>query len=255
MPSKSTNWKLTKGVAWVRDLQQATQVVQEVTGAVKMNYEIHGNTLPHLHVHLFPRYRGDAFEGDPSMFAVLRPLRTAQVNSSSSCYMFKPDYGRARSSITLIWESASAKKGLILRILVSGLAFYLILVALMFFMQRRLLYLPSRVPLSEGTLQAMGLQAWPGSSEAYRGFVSAQSADAYRGTVIVFHGNAGSARDRGYYVRALEPLGYRVVIAEYPGYGARRAIPVRPSLSMMQRRPSRRPMRLLVDRLYSGVNR
>ena len=33
--------------------------------AVKLNYEIHGNTLPHLHVHLFLRYRGDPFEGGP----------------------------------------------------------------------------------------------------------------------------------------------------------------------------------------------
>ena len=31
----------------------------------KVNYEIHGNTLPHLHLHLFPRWRGDRFEGRP----------------------------------------------------------------------------------------------------------------------------------------------------------------------------------------------
>ena len=30
-----------------------------------MNYEIHGNTIPHLHMHLFPRYVGDAFENQP----------------------------------------------------------------------------------------------------------------------------------------------------------------------------------------------
>jgi diadenosine tetraphosphate (Ap4A) HIT family hydrolase len=33
--------------------------------AVKLNYEIHGNSLPHLHMHFFPRYRGDCFEGQP----------------------------------------------------------------------------------------------------------------------------------------------------------------------------------------------
>jgi diadenosine tetraphosphate (Ap4A) HIT family hydrolase len=26
---------------------------------VKMNYEIHGNTIPHLHMHMYPRYVGD----------------------------------------------------------------------------------------------------------------------------------------------------------------------------------------------------
>jgi diadenosine tetraphosphate (Ap4A) HIT family hydrolase len=31
----------------------------------KMNYEIHGNTIPHLHLHLFPRFEGDPFAGKP----------------------------------------------------------------------------------------------------------------------------------------------------------------------------------------------
>lgn len=51
--------------AFMQDLQRAAAAVQEVTGAVKMNYEIHGNTIPHLHVHLYPRYRGDPFEHGP----------------------------------------------------------------------------------------------------------------------------------------------------------------------------------------------
>ena len=29
------------------------------------NVEIHGNTIPHLHTHIFPRYPGDPFEGKP----------------------------------------------------------------------------------------------------------------------------------------------------------------------------------------------
>ncbi len=48
--------------ALMRDLQRVAATLQEITGAVKLNYEIHGNTLPHLHVHLFPRYKGDPFE-------------------------------------------------------------------------------------------------------------------------------------------------------------------------------------------------
>ena len=31
----------------------------------RMNYEIHGNSLPHLHLHLYPRFAGDPFEGRP----------------------------------------------------------------------------------------------------------------------------------------------------------------------------------------------
>ena len=30
-----------------------------------MNCEIHGNPIRHLHVHLFPRFNGDPFEGRP----------------------------------------------------------------------------------------------------------------------------------------------------------------------------------------------
>jgi hypothetical protein len=39
--------------------------------------------------------------------------------------------------------------------------------------------------------------------------------------VVVFHGNAGTAADRAYYVKALSSIGYRVILAEYPGYGQR----------------------------------
>lgn len=37
--------------------------VNELIKPSKMNYEIHGNTIPHLHLHLFPRFAGDPFEG------------------------------------------------------------------------------------------------------------------------------------------------------------------------------------------------
>ena len=51
--------------AFMRDARRVSRAVAFVTGAVKMNYEIHGNSLPHLHMHFFPRYRGDQFEGQP----------------------------------------------------------------------------------------------------------------------------------------------------------------------------------------------
>jgi diadenosine tetraphosphate (Ap4A) HIT family hydrolase len=54
-----------EGAALMRDIQRVSRAVQRLTGAVKMNYEVHGNTLPHLHVHIFPRYPGDPFEGGP----------------------------------------------------------------------------------------------------------------------------------------------------------------------------------------------
>lgn len=54
-----------EAAAYMRDIQRVSRAVKAATGAVKMNYEIHGNTIPHLHTHFFPRHPGDPFEGRP----------------------------------------------------------------------------------------------------------------------------------------------------------------------------------------------
>jgi diadenosine tetraphosphate (Ap4A) HIT family hydrolase len=54
-----------EAAAFMRDIRRASKAVDETTGAVKLNYEIHGNTIPHLHRHIFPRYAGDPFENQP----------------------------------------------------------------------------------------------------------------------------------------------------------------------------------------------
>jgi len=88
-------------------------------------------------------------------------------------------------------------------------------------LQHKLLYYPSSFVPSQELLHANNIQFWPSDKNNYRGFVSIAENNHVKGTVIVFHGNAGTAADRTYYVQALEPLGYRVILAEYPGYGAR----------------------------------
>lgn len=65
------------------------------------------------------------------------------------------------------------------------------------------------------------LRLWPEENRDYSGLVSLPAPPATRGTVVVFHGNAGLAVHRAYYAKALELQGYTVVLAEYPGYGAR----------------------------------
>ncbi len=55
----------TAASAFMRDARKVSKAVASATRAVKMNYEIHGNSIPHLHMHFFPRYRGDRFEGQP----------------------------------------------------------------------------------------------------------------------------------------------------------------------------------------------
>ena len=89
-------------------------------------------------------------------------------------------------------------------------------------LQYSLLYYPSPFVPSEGELAAHNIQFWPSGPRDYRGFIGAAQIRDRKGTVIVFHGNAGTAADRVYYATALGSIGYRVILAEYPGYGARK---------------------------------
>ncbi len=50
-------------LGFMKDVQQYAKALKTVTNAVKINYEIHGNTIPHLHLHLYPRYMDDPFSG------------------------------------------------------------------------------------------------------------------------------------------------------------------------------------------------
>jgi hypothetical protein len=93
----------------------------------------------------------------------------------------------------------------------------LIFLAAIFVWQDRLLYFPMQTTV-ESVVNG-GLRAWP-SAQDFRGLV-AEPAGPVRGTAIVFHGNAGHAGHRAFYAHALAPLGLRVILAEYPGYGPR----------------------------------
>ena len=47
------------------DVCAVARAVRDAVSADKINYEIHGNTIEHLHLHIFPRYTGDPFAGQP----------------------------------------------------------------------------------------------------------------------------------------------------------------------------------------------
>lgn len=104
------------------------------------------------------------------------------------------------------------------------LAGLLVLLVVLFLLQRRLVYYAkaSRCPLQSVVRDAehTGMTLWP-SDSAYRGLLAQPSPDIGKGTVVVFHGNAGTAFDRSYYAEHLVPLGYNVILLEYPGYGPR----------------------------------
>ena len=48
-----------------REAMLVAEAVAGVIQPIKMNYEIHGNTLPHLHLHLLPRHADDPYVGGP----------------------------------------------------------------------------------------------------------------------------------------------------------------------------------------------
>jgi diadenosine tetraphosphate (Ap4A) HIT family hydrolase len=52
-------------IAFWEEAIRVARVLHELFEPIKMNYEIHGNRIPHLHMHLFPRFRGDPYEGLP----------------------------------------------------------------------------------------------------------------------------------------------------------------------------------------------
>lgn len=52
-------------VAFFEDLIQASAAIEQVVGADKMNVQILGNSVPHLHAHLIPRFYGDPAPGRP----------------------------------------------------------------------------------------------------------------------------------------------------------------------------------------------
>ena len=104
-------------------------------------------------------------------------------------------------------------------------SFVLVVAAIMFsgcIIQNWFLYYPSSSTPSEESLRANGLSPWPSSMNDYRGFVARTEPGQTKGTIVVFHGNGGTAADRVFYVTSLGSLGYRVILAEYPRYGGRK---------------------------------
>jgi len=109
---------------------------------------------------------------------------------------------------------------MIWKIVLYALTGYVALCALVFIFQRKLLYLPDNIQLTEDRAKEEGLRHWP-LFENFQGFVSQGKSVDVKGTIILFHGNAGTAYHRNFYAKALSNHGFRVVLAEYPGYGGR----------------------------------
>jgi diadenosine tetraphosphate (Ap4A) HIT family hydrolase len=67
-----------EGTAFWMEAMLAARVLRDLFRPVKVNYEIHGNTIPHLHLHLFPRFAGDPYMGGP-----IRPGKASYTRTAS----------------------------------------------------------------------------------------------------------------------------------------------------------------------------
>jgi hypothetical protein len=92
----------------------------------------------------------------------------------------------------------------------------------LYWRQETMLFFPDQASLATVKREAgaVGLSLWPEATASYRALL-AEPPGPVSATCIVWHGNAGSARHRDYLAGPLLQLGLRVVVAEYPGYGAR----------------------------------
>jgi len=59
--------------AFMNEVQRVGKALRKVTGAVKINYEMHANSGAHLHIHLFPRYLDDDFPSAPIDYRISEP--------------------------------------------------------------------------------------------------------------------------------------------------------------------------------------
>ena len=95
-------------------------------------------------------------------------------------------------------------------------------------LQRQLIYFPSKAKDQDLSLAAtrIGMQPWRDSDGAAIGWKSDGDRSA-RHRLLVFHGNAGYALDRTYFVTGFQALQdqWEVFLFEYPGYGARPGTP------------------------------
>ena len=110
---------------------------------------------------------------------------------------------------------------------------YLVLLAAVFFAQRRLLYFPEKLSLDSALAMAdrAGFEAWRNASGQVIGWKHLSIADGPRARILITHGNAGSAIDRVDYARALnQAADCDVYILEYPGYGPRPGSPSQQSV-------------------------
>lgn len=66
--AEPTELTAEEAAMYMRELFTVGRAIEQVMQPVKMNYNLLGNSLPHLHTHVVPRYADDPKPGSPFPF-------------------------------------------------------------------------------------------------------------------------------------------------------------------------------------------
>jgi diadenosine tetraphosphate (Ap4A) HIT family hydrolase len=77
-----------ESTAYFQDMLRVARAIDRAFSPRKMNYELLGNTVAHLHWHLFPRYAGDP-----------NPARPTWENAHAPKLLAEPEYARTIQAI------------------------------------------------------------------------------------------------------------------------------------------------------------
>jgi hypothetical protein len=146
-----------------------------------------------------------------------------------------------------------------LRMGIGLLSIYALLCLVVFMVQRRLLYFPDQGAEAEAIQRAhaLGLAPWRDGEGRLQGWRQPRTEPApWR--VLVFHGNAGNALDRAYYLALFDARRFDLVLFEYPGYGGRPGEPgertfVEAGRAAFTQLSAEGPVLVLGESLGSGV--
>lgn len=155
-----------------------------------------------------------------------------------------------------------ARRGVISRSVVWGIVI-LGVIGIFSKLQRQMIYYPTVAGERELLAEAagLGMQAWSDDNGHPLGWRPLKEGDSGR-RMLVFHGNAGFALHRQYFVEGFQALGegWEVYLFEYPGYGSRPGSPAETAIKsaatralqvLLERDP--RPVYLTGESLGSGV--
>lgn len=157
--------------------------------------------------------------------------------------------------------SKPAPKSSVRRVLILFASAYLVLCLCALVWQRRLIYFPTIIPanLVEQVGAEHGFVPWRNAVGGIIGWKIPADGVA-TGSVLIMHGNAGSAVGRDYIAQPIHQAApVDVYVLEYPGYGARTGSPSKTSMvaaadEAFDLMPAGKPKYLVSESIGTGVS-